>query len=589
MADFDWLIGRTISGRYRVKRLLGQGGMGKVYQAKQIPLEREVALKVLDATYTGEEDPEFHKRFLHEAAIMAKFTSPHTVTVFDYGRDGNVYFIAMELVSGAPLDRVLRIGPMRPERVIAIAYQVCRSLREAHSKGVVHRDLKPANVILTTGDEGEAFVKLMDFGLAVRMAAIDATNKNVVPGSPKYMSPEVIRQQKVDGRADIYALGVMIYQMLTGVVPFDRDNPLDILAAHLNEQPRPMKSVNPSMMAPPTLESLAMKCLAKNPDARFANIQRVMDALRAAAAEMGFGIGSGMLATSLIPASNAGKDNTPFSAVVSPRVAHDDIRPEEKRGGIRGKKRSAPIFATGALTLFLIGAGFYFAKVDSAAHNGKPGTGKQVRVVNPSEQTQKSAVTSGSTDSDMVFTVDELSVQNKPVQVALSSKPAGATVSFEGKLIGQTPTMYELRGARAAQGQPLEVRFSKPGYYPYVVKKTVDNKKLSLYVILTAREAAKTAQSAAKPAIDQSKENEAEKGANREETEEEEEEEASDQEEEASSETDVPGKIAAPEPNTKAESPNGEHIEPEGRREVRAPALAEISPATSSGQLPVVQ
>jgi serine/threonine protein kinase len=577
IAESDPLIGRTISGRYRVEKLLGRGGMGKVYQAKQIPLERDVALKVLNSAYTGEEDSEFHKRFFQEAAVMAKFTSPHTVTVFDYGRDRNLYYMAMELVSGEPLDRVLADGPMRPERVIAIAQQVCRSLREAHSKGIVHRDLKPGNVILTTGHEGEELIKLMDFGLAKRMATLGNSNPNVVPGSPKYMSPEVIRQQTVDGRADIYALGVMLYHMLTGVVPFDRDNPIDILNAHLNEEPPPMKSVYPSIQVPPALERLTMRCLAKDPAKRFANMQRVLDALRVAAAEMGFSIHSGLLATSLIPPSKAEKENAPPSAAVSLRVAPDETRPEKKRKDTGVKKNSARIFAVGAFTLFVLAAGLYFAQVKPPATSGHSAAEKPGLLASSTRQT-----TSGSTATDMVFTVDDLNRQNTRAQVAISSKPAGASVSFEGKLIGLTPTTYDWRGEQAARGQILELHFSKPGYYPYVVKKTIDSEKLRIHVILIAREAARTALSPAKPPADQSEKNKPQALPSGPETERAEE---SPPAEQVSLENDNNDKITKPEQNTdeqntETESPEGERAAPEDKGEVTAPAQAQTPPAS---------
>jgi eukaryotic-like serine/threonine-protein kinase len=591
MAELDPLIGRTISGRYRVEKLLGRGGMGKVYQAKQITLEREVALKVLNPTYIGEEDSEFHKRFFHEAAIMAKFTSPHTVTVFDYGQDRNVYFIAMELVSGEPLDRVLAAGPMKPERVIAVAQQVCRSLREAHSKGIVHRDLKPGNVILTTGHEGEELVKLLDFGLAKRMANLDDSNKNVVPGSPKYMSPEVIRQQTVDGRADIYALGVMLYHMLTGVVPFDRENPVDILAAHLNEQPPPLKSVNPSIKVPPALEKLVMRCMAKEPVKRYANMQRVLEALRAAAAEMGYSINSGQLATSLIPPSNTDNEK-------APATAPDETKSELKRWIIGLKQHAARILAVGSFILFVLAAGLYFVQIEPPTR----GAGKQGSVAPPSAPFPKSATTAGGSASDMVFTVDDLNPQNKSaarrdnrpkkgqttsvnraisrpesrVRVELSSEPEGATVTFDGELIGQTPTTFEWWGAVAARGRTLELHFSKPGYYPYVVKKTIDKEKLRIYVTLTANEGAPTAVSPANPAVDQGKKNQAPEVASGPEAEQEE----SSQEEQASPETDVPGPSTASDRNTEAVSPKGQQTAPEGKVEASAPAPAEIPPAS---------
>src|SRR5688572_10611153 len=222
----DPLIGRTINERYRIVGTIARGGMGKVYRAEQQPLGRLVALKVLNPNYTGDNDPEFHKRFFLEASIASKLTHPNTVTIFDYGKtDDEVFYIAMELLEGRTLHRALREeGPFPPDRAMHIARQVCRSLREAHTLGVIHRDLKPANVYLVQhGDEND-FVKVLDFGLVKNLdeKGEELTQTGLFMGSPKYMSPEQIRGERVDSRVDVYALGVMMYEMLTGKVPFDR-------------------------------------------------------------------------------------------------------------------------------------------------------------------------------------------------------------------------------------------------------------------------------------------------------------------------------------------------------------------------------
>ena len=257
MKELDPLIGTTVSGRYRVHTLIGQGGMGKVFQAQQIPLNRAVALKVLEANRV---DAAFNRRFFQEAAILAKLKSRHTVTIYDYGRDGDLYFIAMELATGGTLGQLMaKEGPFAVSRALQIGQQICRSLREAHGQGVIHRDLKPGNVVVTQSEDGDEIVKVLDFGLAKRLerhslerasmeeAREEDTENDTVPGSPKYMAPEVIRQQPIDGRCDIYGLGIMLYQMLTGVVPFDRDNPMDILVAHLHEPPKPLREVKPEL------------------------------------------------------------------------------------------------------------------------------------------------------------------------------------------------------------------------------------------------------------------------------------------------------------------------------------------------------
>ncbi len=514
MQEFDQLIGRLISGRYRVKRLLGQGGMGKVYQAKQIALGREVALKVLSASYYGEGDPEFHKRFFHEAAIMAKLKSPHTVTVFDYGYDEDIYYIAMELVTGRALDREIKRGVMPIPRVLSIAEQVCRSLREAHSKGIVHRDLKPGNVILTTGDEGEEMVKLLDFGLAKRMTNPDESNPDLIPGSPKYMSPELIRQQPVDGRADIYGLGIMLYQMLTGVVPFDRENPLDILKAHLFEEPPPMASHNPRYPIPPTLEKMVMRCLAKDPALRYRNIHEVLGTLRQVAQELGLSDGSiaaissmsispgpntpAQVPTPSISSTSIPQSATPVATSQRPppqkaaaiparglRMAVDDEIPEARRPTTDWNLARVFPVVTGVVLLVIGGA--YYAFGGSEESN-------EVSVVPLSVADDPSVIgqNTATGNKDMVFTVDDVDkgetqkVEHK-IRVEVTSEPAGATVLIGERAMGQTPTTFEWRGKNAERGKTLELRLERSGYQTHVVKRTIDKDVLNVSVSLKAK------------------------------------------------------------------------------------------------------
>src|SRR5437868_11972496 len=164
-AEPDPLLGRVLNDRYKIVEQIGQGGMGRVYRALQAPLDRVVALKVLGADH--DRDPNFYKRFFLEASVTAKLTHPNTITLYDYGRtDDGIFFIAMEFLNGRTLSQVMQSdGPLAQERVIHIAQQICRSLREAHSLGIIHRDLKPANVMLLLERDDQDFVKVLDFGL----------------------------------------------------------------------------------------------------------------------------------------------------------------------------------------------------------------------------------------------------------------------------------------------------------------------------------------------------------------------------------------------------------------------------------------
>ena len=216
----DPLIGRAINDRFRITGLIARGGMGKVYRAEQTPLGRLCAVKVLNPNYTGDHDPEFHKRFFLEASIASKLTHPNTVTIFDYGKtDDDIYYMAMELLEGTTLHRAIReSAPFPEDRVAHIGRQICRALREAHSHGVIHRDLKPANIFLVSHGDETDFVKVLDFGLVKNVSESrgeDLTQTGLFMGSPKYMAPEQIQGDRVDARTDIYSLGIIMYEMLT--------------------------------------------------------------------------------------------------------------------------------------------------------------------------------------------------------------------------------------------------------------------------------------------------------------------------------------------------------------------------------------
>ena len=282
----DPLIGRLINDRFKITALIARGGMGKVYRAEQAPLGRVCAIKVLNPNYAGEHDPEFHKRFFLEASIASKLTHPNTVTIFDYGRtDDDIYYMAMEYLEGHTLHRAIReAGSFPEERGAHIARQICRALREAHSLGVIHRDLKPANIFLVEHGDETDFVKVLDFGLVKDVSegkpAEELTQTGLFMGSPKYMAPEQIRGERVDVRTDIYSLGIIMYEMLTGKVPFDRPNSVNILMAHVNEEPPPVRVMNPNVNPSGAFEETVMRCMAKDPETRFRSMDEVLAALK---------------------------------------------------------------------------------------------------------------------------------------------------------------------------------------------------------------------------------------------------------------------------------------------------------------------
>ncbi|WP_437732855.1 TonB family protein [Sorangium sp. So ce1335] len=287
----DPLIGATIAGRYRIISLIARGGMGKVYRAEQFALGRICALKLLVPDERREQDPEFFRRFSREAATAARLTHPNSVTVFDYGKDDprGIYFIAMEYIAGRTLHRVLHDeGPLPEARAGRIARQICRALAEAHGLGLVHRDLKPSNVLLVDQGDEKDFVKVLDFGLVKDVSGQqldDLTQKGLFIGSPKYTAPEQAMGNELSPRADIYSLGVLLYEMLCGKAPFDKKVPTATLMAHVSEPPPPLAGRAPGAPVSPAMEALVMRCLEKSPDRRFQSMKECLLALKAAAGE----------------------------------------------------------------------------------------------------------------------------------------------------------------------------------------------------------------------------------------------------------------------------------------------------------------
>ena len=283
----DPLVGRVLAGRFRILECIAQGGMGRIYRAEQAPLGRTVAVKVLHLDARNEDDGNFRERFFREASVCARLSHPNTVRIFDYGTEDGVYFIAMEFLEGRTLNDLIRKeGPLAPTRAITIARQICRSLEQAHSQGVIHRDLKPANVFLAAHGPDE-FVKVLDFGL---VKAIDSksqvTRAGNILGSPAYMSPEQVLGTPVTARSDLYALGVILYACLTRALPFKRDNPLAILNAQAHAEPPTFARAAPDVDVPESLEWIVMRCLEKQPAERFESMAELERALRLADQEL---------------------------------------------------------------------------------------------------------------------------------------------------------------------------------------------------------------------------------------------------------------------------------------------------------------
>jgi serine/threonine-protein kinase len=282
--------GEVVEGKYRIIALLAEGGMGAVYHAVQEPLGRDVALKILKNPQDSDEQRQLqYKRFFREAALCSRLNHPNTVMIFDYGNLTSIdgFFLVMEFLKGQPLrDLLNERGRLSVSLALHVAIQIASSLADAHKAGVVHRDLKPPNIMLVERGDDKHFVKVVDFGLVkdLNQGDDELTAENTLIGSPMYMAPERFLYHNADSAVvDVYSLGIMLYEMLVGRPPFVRDSDSTvhrIMMAHIQEDPPPMRAFDPKLQLPPGLESIVMKCLAKQPGERFESMDALIKALK---------------------------------------------------------------------------------------------------------------------------------------------------------------------------------------------------------------------------------------------------------------------------------------------------------------------
>ncbi len=259
--------------RYRLTERIGEGGMAEVYRGTDLRLGREVAVKILRPQYAS--DQKFLERFLQEARAMASFSHPNIVNVYDVGREGRRYYIVMEYVPGTDLRHLIRQqAPLSVQQALEIARQIAAGVGAAHRKGIVHRDIKPGNVLITPS--GEA--KVADFGIARAMTDTQhLTEPGVVWGTTAYLSPEQIRGEPATPASDVYAIGVVLFEMLTGRTPFQGEDRVAIALQHLHEPPPKLNALNPRV--PPSVERLVERMLSKDPAERFANADDVANVI----------------------------------------------------------------------------------------------------------------------------------------------------------------------------------------------------------------------------------------------------------------------------------------------------------------------
>ena len=326
----DPLIGIVVGERYRIVSRLGVGGMGVVYRAEHTMMRRDLAIKVLLSELSGRD--EFARRFEREAESASRLGHPNIIAVTDFGRmpDGSL-FLAMEYLAGASLTSVISEGPVRRPRALGIIRQILRALDHAHAAGVIHRDLKPDNIMLVERDGHPDVVKILDFGIAKVTAPLSGqealTQAGVIFGTPEYLSPEQALGEPVDGRSDLYAAGIILYEMLVGRRPFEADEKVKIISMHLAHAPPRMREVNAAVDVPPALEQVVMQALEKHRENRFASATAFLQALEdsESSGETGFELGRG---------ATAPRDSGATSSVLADAVGL--LRDRRWRRGVGG-------------------------------------------------------------------------------------------------------------------------------------------------------------------------------------------------------------------------------------------------------------
>ncbi|MFW5876462.1 MAG: protein kinase domain-containing protein [Myxococcota bacterium] len=366
----DPYIGQKIAGQFEIVDRIGSGGMGAVYRALQPDMNRYVAVKILHPKYLARKD--LVSRFRREARAMSQLSHPNTARVFLYGQleDQACYFV-MEHLEGRNLAQVVRAeGPMEPRRALDVMVQVCGALEEAHQNGIIHRDLKPENIFVTVQGGIEDYPKVLDFGLAkvtekqMRPGSLILTGEGMVFGTPEFMSPEQAQGQPLDPRSDIYSLGVILYELLTGKLPFDAKKPLEFIHLHVSSPPIPMSQRAPDTEFAPELEETVMRALAKKPEDRYPSASAFADALKQAA--------RGQIRTAALRAYVAPEPTEPEPETSAPtsEPASEPARHAPSRSRLPAQRDSdppappmsvAPWIVLGAGVILAIGGGIALA------------------------------------------------------------------------------------------------------------------------------------------------------------------------------------------------------------------------------------
>lgn len=334
------MIGKTLGDRYEIIEELGSGGMAVVYKGLDTSLGRPVTIKILRPEYTTDYD--FVRRFQQEARAIASLSHPNIVSIYAAGQEGNIHYLVMEYVHGDNLKTIItKEGPLSPIRAIHIVSQICEALTHAHENNIVHRDVKPHNILITR----DGWAKLSDFGIARDVTGTTLTYTNSFIGSVHYLSPEQARGQLADPRSDLYSLGVVLYEMLTGSVPYQGENLIAVALKHIQEEPEPPSKLNEKIT--PQLEEVILRAIAKDPAKRFQSGRELSLHLREALSK-----------NRNEPAENGAFENT--AGLLEPLV-EGEVRGESDIAVVKKRKVRPLSVLIGSLLLIFVLAGAAYA------------------------------------------------------------------------------------------------------------------------------------------------------------------------------------------------------------------------------------
>jgi serine/threonine-protein kinase len=473
--DPDLAEGQMV-GEYRVESKLGEGGFGCVYRAVHPLIGKTAAIKVLNRQYSS--SPQMVSRFIAEARAVNQIRHRNIIDIFSFGslEDGRQYYV-MELLEGMPCDRYIeQRGRLSPEDAIPILRGIARALDAAHATGIAHRDLKPENIYLVFDDDGGVFPKLLDFGIAKLLGdagmSSHKTRTGAPMGTPHYMSPEQCRGKNIDHRTDIYSFGILTHATLTGQVPFDGDDVMDILFKQINEKAPRMSSVCPDL--PAALDAPVLQMLEKDPAARPASLTAAVDALAKAASEAGYAVqvssgrnvrssGGGGGPTPPGGAVTAAPKITPAQAALgqAKTIAHDEGRTvlaAEAPLSAPPRKRTTVIAAAAAALLAAVGGGVI-------ALQPAAGPAEQGDSTTPGPEAPRPTSPATAVATAMHRPADVAPAAPAPpaeVAIVVKTTPPGAEVFSGTEKLGLAPGPFRLKRGDAI----LKLTVKKAGYKP---------------------------------------------------------------------------------------------------------------------------